>query len=506
MARIYLSFANADREFAGRVARELVGMGHVVVDGPALGPEPQDIEPTIRASDAVVFLLTPAALASEWVQKELIDADEVGSAVIPVLLEPVELPLFLAAFPSINAAGWSPEEVARAIVARIPAAPEGGEYARGITFPSEEDAPAPPAPRPAAPPPASVPATEPERAPTTGDLAPIPIMPPAQPPVPQSQPPTRMPGAPPVSENVDETVIGRVTDLSGGAAHQARGEQADATISPIEFRAYHANALGVETWNTLLVYTYVGEAVGQIQADAGTFTELGSAPRTAHGRATRVVASGAELTVEPHVDGVAFSPASDTFIWRGGWHRSLFRFRAEAALAEGERSGWVDIFSGPMVPIGRVELSLRFAATFTTAQALPQGRIVTSSIHDRVFISYSHQDREAFRQASDEYARFGITVLSDERLEAGADYERDLGRMIAGAGVFHLLWSPASARSAECRKEWMAALHREPSERFIKPWFWRQPLVAPPPELAQHHISFRYQRLRRKLLKPRTWM
>ena len=62
------------------------------------------------------------------------------------------------------------------------------------------------------------------------------------------------------------------------------------------------------------------------------------------------------------------------------------------------------------------------------------------------------------------------------------------------ANVFHLLWSPHSAASAECHKEWIAALQREPSERFIKQWFWRKPLSAPPAEFVAHHISFKYER------------
>jgi hypothetical protein len=262
----------------------------------------------------------------------------------------------------------------------------------------------------------------------------------------------------------------------------------------------------VAEWNTLLVYAAAGDAMAAVAADAATFTELGSAPRTSTGHSARVVAQGAELTIEPHLEGVSFSPPTDTFIWRGGWHRSLFRFQAAAALAGSERDGWVDIYAGPMVPIARIDL----AFTFTLPRAAlgphpPAGRTVTSNPHDTVFISYSHRDREPFRQACEEYARFGITVHTDEHLAAGADYERELGQMIAGARVFHLLWSPTAAGSVECKKEWMAALLREPTERFIKPWYWRQPLAAPPPELAQHHISFRFQRLRRKLWKPETW-
>ena len=86
--------------------------------------------------------------------------------------------------------------------------------------------------------------------------------------------------------------------------------------------------------------------------------------------------------------------------------------------------------------------------------------------HD-VFISYSHRDTEAFRQACAEYRRFHISVYTDELLEAGAQYERELERMITQANVFHLLWSPHTAVSTECRKEWMTALAREPSERSI---------------------------------------
>jgi hypothetical protein len=77
--------------------------------------------------------------------------------------------------------------------------------------------------------------------------------------------------------------------------------------------------------------------------------------------------------------------------------------------------------------------------------------------------------------------------------------------MIEAANVFHLLWSPHSARSLECRKEWLAALRREPSERFIKPWYWKQPLDPPPSELVEQRISFKYEPLRRSLWRPATW-
>ena len=46
----------------------------------------------------------------------------------------------------------------------------------------------------------------------------------------------------------------------------------------------------------------------------------------AKGQASRQVEKGVELTVEPHMEGVTFSPERESFIWRGDWRRTLFRF------------------------------------------------------------------------------------------------------------------------------------------------------------------------------------
>src|SRR5258706_309235 len=135
----------------------------------------------------------------------------------------------------------------------------------------------------------------------------------------------------------------------------------------------------------------------------------------------------------------------------------------------------------------------------------PRGLIVTSNIYDAVFISYSHRDGEAFRQACEEYRRFGITTYTDELLEAGAQYERELSKMIAEAKIFHLLWSPNSAGPFEGRKGGLPALRGEPKGGFIKPWYWKKPLPPLPDEFVQHRISFKYEPLKRSLWKPQTW-
>jgi hypothetical protein len=274
----------------------------------------------------------------------------------------------------------------------------------------------------------------------------------------------------------------------------------------LQFTAYHPNEAPVETSQTLLVYAHLGQHVSQVQRDAGTFTELGSAPATAQGAAQRKIPRNIEITVEPHVEGVSFSPAQDSFIWHGEWHRSLFRYTGGSALAGTVQRGRIDIYAERISPICTIEVTFSFHTGIpSTALVVPHGINVTANVFDRVFISYSHSDQEAMRQARETYEKLGITAYHDDLLESGANYEQRLAEMIRAASIFHLLWSDASARSPEVRKEWALALSANNAERFIRPWYWQQPLAPPPPEFSARRISFRYEHLRRRLFNPATW-
>jgi hypothetical protein len=443
-------------------------------------------EAKLGESNFIVLLLSPSALRSPGVVRDLEQVRQMrlqypNKFYLTVLLQPVTLDDDLAKLRSIDATSRSLDEVAAEIVYYTTwrLIQSGGS----IRFVPPSAAPAPPAAPPAAP--LDVPPAAPPLPPDPGWVsrgapggAPPPAPASAAPPAPRAEP-----GAPPATPAAP-----RSTDT-------------------LQFSAYHPNTVAVETWHTLLIYTYVAEALGQIQSDATTFTELGSAPTIAQGQSARAVARGVELTIEPHMEGVTFTPASDAFMWREDWHRSLFRFSGAGTLAGREQRGWIDIYAGPMVPIARIDVTFPFhdARPQHSAASAPRGLIVTSNIYDAVFISYSHRDGEAFRQACEEYRRFGITTYTDELLEAGAQYERELSKMIAEAKIFHLLWSPNSAGSFECRKEWLSALRREPSERFIKPWYWKKPLAPLPDEFVQHRISFKYEPLKRSLWKPQTW-
>jgi hypothetical protein len=530
--RIYIQSAPEDLAIAERLA-DLVG------HQPTLAPDSLITEATtddvaamelIDQNQLIVFLLSPEALRVPW----LVEVAEYAAAgmrrveklVVRATLRPyaADSPLDVALRDAYSIEG-SLKNLATQIAYYSTWKPffSGGRMGfrpttEAPTLEPELEAPTPPAEQ------AETPADEDwawsdqERSLPWDE----PAAPPRAPQPPAAQPPASPSG---VVSGVGEEAPGRAPISSSAPSpapypdqkqqderKEASRQRRDAApsageASTLHFSAYHPNTLPVGVWQTLLVYTYLAEALAQIQADAATFSELGSAPTVASGQASRQVEKGVELTVEPHLDGVTFSPERESFVWRGDWRRTLFRFLGAAELAGREQRGWIDIYAGPMVPVARLDLAFPFHDDHGRQLAVqpPRGMIVSSNIFDAAFISYSHRDGEAFRQACDEYERFGVTIYTDQQLEAGAQWEQELRQRIAEANVFHLLWSPHSAASVECRREWMLALQREASERFIKPWFWRKPLSAPPAEFVQHRISFKYEPLRRRLWPPSTW-
>lgn len=104
MSYVFLSHSHQDKSFARKLARALRNHGHIVwIDeaeilvGDSLV---RKIEEGLDKVDYVVAVLSAASVASEWVRKELDAAmsREIWSkrvVVLPVLLEDVDLPLFL---------------------------------------------------------------------------------------------------------------------------------------------------------------------------------------------------------------------------------------------------------------------------------------------------------------------------------------------------------------------------------------------------------------------------
>jgi len=109
--RVFISFARDDRDIAERVGLVLAESG-ADISSQVLGPSPGEdlgarLRENIRASDVVVVMLTPAALASEWVGTEFesglsLDLHRRGVDLIPVLAAPVALPPALADMVAID--------------------------------------------------------------------------------------------------------------------------------------------------------------------------------------------------------------------------------------------------------------------------------------------------------------------------------------------------------------------------------------------------------------------
>ena len=164
---------------------------------------------------------------------------------------------------------WSPIEQERGEarpsepppLARTPPAGQAGEnpdwYApeeeRGL--PWDAPAPAPSAPQPPAPP---------APAPPSGAVGGL--------------PPEAAPGGAPIPSPApypDQEQQERQDERK--EASRQRGEAAPSAgdASTLQFSAYHPNTVAVGVWHTLIVYTYLAEALAQIQADAAHLYRAG---------------------------------------------------------------------------------------------------------------------------------------------------------------------------------------------------------------------------------------
>ncbi|MGZ3674879.1 MAG: hypothetical protein ACXVCO_11265, partial [Ktedonobacterales bacterium] len=323
--RIYISSAREDlpvaRELAGLLTRhpDVASTGDTTIynplDDPALaGKSERDVlaarEAKIAESQFIILLLSQVAMSSPEVwsdieQVRILRESEAVKFFLIVQLSPFDLDEPLASIISINAVRRSLDAVAGEVAYYTTWRPR--QTGARVVFAPPRPAPQappqpvlPPDPGGVALPPYSPPPPAPGAAPTGAPQPPFSPPPPAQ----QGAPA----GAPPPPSSLPPAPWDAPTAAPPPAPRGKKGGEFEATrtaapsTSTLQFSAYHSNTLAVESWNTLLVYTYIAEALAQIQADAGTFTELGSAPTVAQGQSAQAVTRGVELTIEPHME------------------------------------------------------------------------------------------------------------------------------------------------------------------------------------------------------------
>ncbi|HKW23186.1 MAG TPA: hypothetical protein VJO13_17510, partial [Ktedonobacterales bacterium] len=280
---------------------------------------------TLAQYTKVLAFISPEALNSPAIARVLeVCAARGDNLLLLVIMRPVELPPFLATLPSLNAETLSPQQIAERLFeylnefadrsAAYPGDADDGVAippVRGVDeLPSDEPAPEPEITAPSAgsssndwweieeergwEEPSAAPPPPPPAAP---EPAPAPEQPAAQPPAPGGAPSPYVPPAGSIAGEVGSPIS------PPPRPSRDRVPQAQA-VETLQFTAYHPNEAPVETAQTLLVYAHLGQHLQQVQRDAGTFTELGSAPATAQGTAQRKIPRNIEITVEPHVEGV----------------------------------------------------------------------------------------------------------------------------------------------------------------------------------------------------------
>ena len=97
--KIFLSYSRKDKEFAKKVADDLVGAGHDVwwdisaIEGGDRWAK--EIEEGLNQSEILAIIVSKNSIASEWVEKEFLFASRRGMKIVPLLYEHCELPIWL---------------------------------------------------------------------------------------------------------------------------------------------------------------------------------------------------------------------------------------------------------------------------------------------------------------------------------------------------------------------------------------------------------------------------
>lgn len=106
MAHVFISYSRDDKFVAQIVVDKLRSMDHSPwIDFADIGPGKKweaEIKRAIRESIAVVVVLTPSSVQSQWVKDECMLAEAAGIPIIPILMIPCELPEHLTEYQYID--------------------------------------------------------------------------------------------------------------------------------------------------------------------------------------------------------------------------------------------------------------------------------------------------------------------------------------------------------------------------------------------------------------------
>jgi pSer/pThr/pTyr-binding forkhead associated (FHA) protein len=334
---------------------------------------------------------------------------------------------------------------------------------------------------------------DPSQTPTYSSPPPAPYIPPTAPAV--QAPPVYQPSypayVPPYAPSAPQGV--------SRSSPPKRARPRNLAQEHLQFTAFHPRIVPVETWNTLLVYTYIESALQAIRADAARFKDkLGLHPGEVGAWASRPLSRGIQITVVPTFRGVIFNPESITFSWEKDWHPTIFSFNAHRSWAGAVGNGEVTIFTGPLI-LASLKISLRLEeqAFHSPVRYHYNQEEASVSPYRKIFASYSHDDTPivlAIRKAAEVIG--DESLMDSANLRSGQNWNPSILRLIDHSDIFQLFWSNRSANSIYVRQECEYALQHNKYDGFIRPVYWEKPMRPPPHELS--HLHFAYYELSQK--------
>jgi pSer/pThr/pTyr-binding forkhead associated (FHA) protein len=308
-------------------------------------------------------------------------------------------------------------------------------------------------------------------------------------------------GAGEVDESFDEGVTpARLIAISAAQVMEARAGTEQPQENPVaanhetlfehlRFTAFHPKEVAVETWNSLLVYTYIESALENIYQDVNLLlreTEIGGGVAN---KVNPLLPHGTNITIIPECRGVLFNPRRVTLQWSEDWHRSIFRFSARRDLAGLSRNGRINIFAGPLL-VGTLRMAMLFEEQ-ERIDPLIEDAAISTKPYQGIFASYSHHDKVVMQACQEMYRTLGFDAsLQIDQMRSWQELSAEVQAGIEQAEVFQLFWSEQAAKSEYVRQEWEYALRLNRGESFMRPVYWEVPLVKPPNTLAPFYFSY----------------
>jgi FHA domain/TIR domain len=259
----------------------------------------------------------------------------------------------------------------------------------------------------------------------------------------------------------------------------------------LQFTAFYAREVVVETWQTLLVYTHVQTALEAVRKDARRLLAQSEAEPANAAEIIRPATRGTQITVVPVFSGVTFQAERISFPLTDEWHPATLRFSVERRLAGTVVTGEILLLAGPLI-IASLRVTLHCAEP--GARPDPAQGEISVARYKNIFTSYSHDDSAMVQALSQVYEALGDESFSDiQALRSGQNWQSALPRAIDSADVFQLFWSPHAAQSQLVYQECQYALQHYKYDGFIRSIYWQKPLEFAPPELS--HLPFTYYEL-----------